>query len=88
MTRELKRMSKDASVHEATVQKVATGEVKPARRKRAAESGRTSRVRTRQAHPALKMAHDLGIDPARVEPIGEPPSWSAVIHNDATWRKR
>ena len=75
-----------ATLHEKVVQQVP----KTTKRKRTAKkpSGRSSRVTHSQRHPAYKMAHDLGIEPERIEVTAEPPFWGAVIHNDGSWQDR
>lgn len=80
MAREAKVVGSDASVHPKTVEKA--GQAKPPKRRaRAPSRRRGGKVEVRQMHPALKMAHDLGIDPGRIEITAQPPLWGCIIHN-------
>lgn len=81
----MNRVQERASVHEKTVQDVARGEVWVPR-KRAPQRQLSTRVRSGERHPALVMAHALGIKPERVEITAPPPMWGCVIHNDGSWR--
>lgn len=76
-------VQKVARLHEKAVQQVTESRPKRARK---AQVRRASKVTTRVMHPALKMAHDLGIEAERIQVTAEPPFWGAIIHNDGSWR--
>lgn len=80
-----KSVQKRARVHHKTVTAVSKGEVEAPKRRRTGQR-KSSRVQHGRKHPALVMAHALGIDPARVEVTAEPPLWGCVIHNNSQWR--
>jgi phage terminase small subunit len=79
------RVRERVSVHPKTVTKVSTGEVKR-RRRTGARTHPSSAVTITAQHPALRMAHALGIDPSRIEMYDEPDNpgflWGCIIHNN------
>ena len=78
------RVRERVSVHPQTVTKVSTGQVKR-RKRRTPKVHRSSVVTVTQQHPALRMAHALGIDPCRVEVYEDTDNpgfiWGCIIHN-------
>jgi hypothetical protein len=76
-------IQKRASLHERTVQAVARGEVANPRARRRQRTDRSGRVSVTQQHPALSLAHRLGIPSENVQIVGEPPFWEAIFWNHA-----
>jgi hypothetical protein len=85
-----------ASLAAKTVTEVSQGkhtDTKP-RKRTASKSARSSSVSVREMHPALKMAHDLGIDPERIQIIEDEDNpafiWGCIILNEppVSTRKR
>lgn len=76
-----------ASIHEKTVQAVATGEVEQqTRRGRGPDrQPRTTRVETRQLHPLLKaMVKHRKAEPNQIEYLRD---GGIIIHNNSNWKK-